>query len=96
MEEKEKPVAPVKEEVKGEEPAQEEENLEEKPKRGRKQQVYRVKGAVDTTKEEGENENKELEEIVEKPGRSKSRTSKPQMVYRRKDEVVEESKGEEE
>lgn len=38
-----------------------------------------------------------MEELPEKPPRrSKSRPSKPQMVYRRKDEVVEESKVEEE
>ena len=106
LEEKEKPAvtsAPViKEEVKGEEPViqEEEEHEDEKPKRGRKQQqVYRVKGAssvADTTAKEGEAV-KEPEEAPEKaPKRSKSRPSKPQMVYRRKDEVAEEVKGEEE
>ncbi len=107
MEEKEKPAvtsAPViKEEVKAEEPViqEEEEHEDEKPKRGRKQQqqVYRVKGAssvADTTAKEGEAV-KEPEEAPEKaPKRSKSRPGKPQMVYRRKDEVAEEVKGEEE
>jgi hypothetical protein len=50
-----------------------------------------------TAKEEGEGEKEVQEEVTEKPPRrSKSRPNKPQMVYRRKDEVVEESKGEEE
>lgn len=42
-------------------------------------------------------EKKESEEVVTEKRRSKSRASKPQMVYKRKDEVAnEESKGEEE
>lgn len=59
-----------------------------------------MKGAAvaDTTAKDGEVvEEKNPEEAPEKaPLRSKSRPSKPQMVYRRKDEVVEEAKGEEE
>lgn len=70
------------------------ETTEDKPKRGRQQQ-YRVKGSADDSTKVVEEEKKEA--VAGEKRRSKSRASKPQMVYKRKDEVAnEEAKGEEE